>query len=240
MQNVFLSAAWRRLIMLNYPVDPAVLQAHVPKGTELDIWNGVCYVSVVGFMFMDTRLKGFRIPGHINFEEINLRFYVRRNDPVTGWKRGVVFIREIVPRPAIAWVANTIYGEHYDRRNMFHRWHDEPEHLEVEYAWQEKGRWQSFGVRAEPAAVPLKAGSEAEFITEHYWGYARRGAERTVEYQVEHPAWRMHPIKAWHCDLDFGMAYGSDFSHLGKEAPMSIFLAEGSEVVVRGRKFLQC
>ncbi len=239
MQNIYLSAAWRRLLMLNYRVDPAILQTHVPAGTELDIWNGTCYVSVVGFMFMNTRIKGIRVPGHVNFEEINLRFYVRRNDPATGWKRGVVFIREIVPRPAIAWVANTIYREHYDWRPMAHRWQDTADEIEVLYAWREKGAWQSFGVQADAETVPLKAGSEAEFITEHYWGYARRGDAQTIEYQVEHPSWRMHPIRNWHCEIDFEKAYGSAFAHLSKEEPASIFLAEGSDIVVRERNLLK-
>ena len=112
----FLTAEWRRLVFLNYRIDPAVLQPFVPAHTELDIWNGTCYVSLVGFMFLDTRVKGIQIPFHVDFEEINLRFYVRRNDPALGPKRGVVFVSEIVPKPAIAWVANGIYKEHYSWR----------------------------------------------------------------------------------------------------------------------------
>ncbi len=238
MQNIFLSAAWRRLLMLNYRVDPETLQPYLPAGTELDIWNGSCYVSLVGFMFMDTRIKGIRFPWHANFEEINLRFYVRRHDPVAGWKRGVVFISEIVPRPAIAWVANIVYREHYRWRPMTHRWQETADQLEVEYAWLEAGRWQSFAVQAERAAVDLKAGSEAEFITEHYWGYSRRDGGGTLEYQVEHPRWRMHPIRAWHCDVDFGKAYGPAFADLTGAEPLSVFLAEGSEVAVRDRVLL--
>lgn len=239
MQNIFLSAAWRRLLMLNYRVEPEILQPYLPAGTELDIWNGTCYVSLVGFMFLDTRIKGIRFPWHVNFEEINLRFYVRRHDPVLGWKRGVVFISEIVPRPAIAWVANIVYREHYHWRPMTHRWQETAGQLEVEYAWLQTGRWQSFAVQADLAAVDLKAGSEAEFITEHYWGYSRRDGGGTLEYQVEHPRWRMHPIRAWHCDVDFGKAYGPAFAGLTASEPLSVFLAEGSEVAVRDRMLLR-
>ncbi len=235
-KNAFLSARWRRLVLLNYSVKPDILKPFLPAHTELDIWNDTCYVSVVGFMFLDTRVKGLKIPFHVNFEEINLRFYVRRLDPVSGeWKRGVVFVREIVPKPAIAWVANTIYRENYRAYRMWHNWKEQDGQLEVEYAWKQGGRWHSFGVQADNAPVDLKEGSEAEFITEHYWGYARHGEHRTVEYQVAHPRWQVYPITSWHCNVDFGMAYGPAFAFLAETEPLSVFLAEGSEVEVLGR-----
>lgn len=194
MSPTFLTAEWRRLALFNYRVEPEILKPYLPAQTEPDIWNGVCYVSLVGFMFLDTRIKGVKFPWHSDFEEINLRFYVRRHDPVLGWKRGVVFISEIVPKPAIAWVANTIYKEHYAVRPMRHLWEAAGDNLRVEYFWRHAGRWQGFGVQTNGPAMDMKAGSEAEFITEHYWGYSRRDAERTIEYQVEHPRWQVYPI----------------------------------------------
>lgn len=236
----FLTAQWRRLILFNYRVEPHMLQSYLPAGTELDIWNGTCYASVVGFMFLDTRLKGLKIPFHVNFEEINLRFYVRRLDPDSGeWKRGVVFVREVVPKPAISLVANMIYGERYRAHRMWHFWEENETELNVEYAWKQAGRWHSFGVKAENVPTDLKTGSEAEFITEHYWGYARRTDRQTVEYQVEHPRWQVYPIQAWHCDIDFAAVYGQAFAPLNGAEPVSMFLAEGSEVRVLGRKLLQ-
>ena len=235
----FLSAAWRRLVLLNYAVDPETLQPYLPAHTELDFWNGTCYASLVGFMFENTRVRGLKIPFHINFEEINLRFYVRRNDPELGWKRGVVFIREIVPKPAIVWVANTLYRERYVARKMWHRWLEPPGSLEVEYAWKEGNSWEAFGVQAENKPVDIKPDSEAEFITEHYWGYARWDENQTMEYQVEHPRWQVYPVHSWHCRVDFGTVYGPAFSGLTKAEPLSIFLAEGSEIVVRKGQLIQ-
>lgn len=239
MQSVFLAAEWRKLVLLNYRVDPDILRPYLPAHTELDFWNDTCYVSVVGFRFLNTRIKGVKFFGHVNFEEINLRFYVRRHDPVLGWKRGVVFLSELVPRQAIAWVANSLYREHYAVRRMRHRWQETAGQLEVSYGWREGGRWQSFGVQTGPAAIPMLAGSEAEFITEHYWGYSRRDDRRTVEYQVEHPRWQVYPIQAWHCDVDFGRVYGPAFAALNAAEPLSVFLAEGSEVVIRERRIIQ-
>ena len=239
MSAPFLTAEWRRLVLLNYRIEPDILKPFVPAHTELDIWNDTSYVSLVGFMFLNTRLKGVKIPWHVHFEEINLRFYVRRHDPVSGWKRGVVFISEIVPKPAITWVANTIYNEHYICRPMQHVWKEDAQNLQVEYAWRNAGRWNGFGVQAENAPTDLKPGSEAEFITEHYWGYARRDSARTIEYQVEHPRWQVYPIKAWHCEVDFGKVYRPTFAHLAEAEPLSVFLAEGSDVTVLDRKIIK-
>lgn len=229
----FLTAAWRRLVLLNYKIEPEKLLPYLPAHTELDFWNDSCYVSLVGFMFQNTRVRGLKIPFHVNFEEINLRFYVRRNDPELGWKRGVVFIREIVPKPAIAWVANTLYRERYVARRMWHRWEEVQDQLEVEYGWREGRNWQSFGVQADAAPMDLKLDSEAEFITEHYWGYAPWDKIRTMEYQVEHPRWQVYPVQSWHCRVDYGAVYGAAFAELNDAEPLSIFLAEGSDIIVR-------
>src|ERR1044072_8762987 len=107
----FLSAEWRNLAIANYAVGPGILEKSLPAKTELDYWQNTCYISLVGFMFLETKLKGFKIPFHVNFEEINLRFYVKYKDENQVWKRGVVFIKEIVPKPALAFIANTIYKE---------------------------------------------------------------------------------------------------------------------------------
>jgi uncharacterized protein YqjF (DUF2071 family) len=165
---VFLTAAWRHLVMLNYEVPPALLAERVPRGTELDDWNGVTCVSMVGFRFLDTRVLGIPIPFHRDFNEVNLRFYVRRKGP-EGWRRGVVFVREIVPRAAIAWVARTLYNEPYLALPMRHR--VDPEGTgTVEYGWHRNGAWARLGATVHGAPAPMEAGSEAEFITEHYWG----------------------------------------------------------------------
>ncbi|HKD03053.1 MAG TPA: DUF2071 domain-containing protein, partial [Terriglobales bacterium] len=118
--GVFLKADWRNLAMLNYEVEPSVLAAFVPAGTELDRWNGRLFVSLVGFRFLRTRVWGLPIPLHCNFDEVNLRFYVRRMEG-SEIRRGVVFIREIVPRRAIATVARNLYGERYVALPMRHR-----------------------------------------------------------------------------------------------------------------------
>lgn len=238
MQNPFLSAEWRRLLMLNYAVNPEVLLPYLPAGVELDWWNETCYVSLVGFRFLNTKVKGIGFPGHRNFPEINLRFYVKYQDPELGWKRGVVFLRELVPVPAITFVANTLYREQYKTVPMQYRWTETEQNLEVEYSWKQKGQQHSFSATALPQAEDMPAGCEAEFITEHYWGYARWDAQRTMEYAVEHPRWQTYAVQNFLCQLDFGAAYGQEFAFLNDLQPLSVFLAEGSAIQVGKGHFI--
>jgi len=234
----FLTAEWRKLAIANYAVDPGLLQPYLPAGTELDIWDGRCYLSLVGFMFQNTKLLGARVPFHSNFEEVNLRFYVRYPDAGI-WKRGVVFIREIVPRFALAFVANTIYNENYVALAMSHQWKETEHQREVEYSWKVKGMWQSFSVTAERELLEIDVASETEFITEHYWGYARYNERVTNEYEVRHPRWHHYPVLDHRVKVDFGLTYGDRFSLLNHEAPVSVMLAEGSEISVHRKRVIR-
>jgi uncharacterized protein YqjF (DUF2071 family) len=198
---------------------------------ELDLYEGVCYVSLVAFMFQKTRILGIPVPFHINFEEVNLRFYVRKNTP-EGWRRGVVFVKEIVTKPAIAIVARTIYREPYVTMPMRYAWSYGEDNLEVTYLWKSKKHWYEFSVEAASRAVPIEVGSVEEFITEHYFGYTRWDAQITKEYGVEHPRWEVYPVQSHQIKVDFEALYGSEFAFLNAQDPTSVLLAEGSEVRV--------
>ena len=229
----FLTANWRYLAMLNYAIDPKILEPRVPPGTELDYERGRTFVSVVGFLFLDTRLLGFPIPRHRDFEEVNLRFYVRRKN-IDGWRRGVAFIRELVPRPAIAVTARVFYGEPYSALPMRHNIVHRDDELSVEYGWRRGKKWESIAMTAAGAPQGSAAGSHEEFITEHYWGYTARGAECS-EYRVEHPRWKTWPAMTWKLEADVGTLYGNQFVQALAAPPVSAFIAEGSYVEMQRR-----
>jgi uncharacterized protein YqjF (DUF2071 family) len=223
----FLTARWHNLIMANYEVSPELLQKRVPNGTSLDFHDGKCFVSLVGFMFLDTKVLGIPVPFHVNFEEVNLRFYVKR-ETADEVRRGVCFVKEIVPRTAISFVARTLYGEPYETWQMSHR----DTETEVSYSWSKSGVQNRLHVEvAENLGVPAPD-SEGEFIIEHYWGYTKRGGNRTDEYKVEHPKWELFGVNYAEIDVDFFRCYGKEFSFLSKQEPASILLAKGSEISV--------
>jgi uncharacterized protein len=230
--RVFLSAEWRNLAMLNYEVEPGLLEGYVPRGTELDRFGGKTYVSVVGFQFLRTRIFGFLpIPFHTNFDEVNLRFYVRRREG-TMLKRGVVFIREIVPRSAIAMVARIAYGEKYVRRPMRHEVRRDGPKIQAKYEWRSSGAWNGINAMTTGAASLPAEGSLEQFITEHYWGYSAQREGGSVEYEVRHEPWRV-----WNCasagfEGDAGELYGVELARIVSGKPDSTFLAEGSAVEV--------
>lgn len=237
MARTFLDAEWRKLAMANYAIDPSLLKKYLPYKTELDLWNNTCYVSLVGFMFLDTRLLGIKMPFHTNFEEVNLRFYVRYLDD-GEWKRGVTFIKEIVPKSALTFIANTVYGEKYETMPMRHSWTLTEDRLIVEYAWKKKS-WNSFKVTTVIQSSLVEKNSGEEFITEHYWGYTQLSSTKTSEYGVEHPTWQVYQAIDSQIDVDFGDVYGNDFAFLKNEKPKSVFLAEGSEIVVKSGSVIQ-
>jgi len=237
MATTFLKAEWRRLAMANYSVDPELLKPLLPLHTELDTWNGTAYVSLVGFLFVNTKVRGLKIPFHVNFEEVNLRFYVKYNDN-GEWKRGVVFLKEIVPRRALSIVANTIYGEAYETMPMAHSVKKTDVTLEIGYSWKKNDNWHSFEVIADPTPAEMAENSEEEFITEHFWGYTKRRKGYTSEYGVEHPRWKVYPVKEFKIAVDFAAVYGDYFGFMQELEPVSVFLAEGSEVLVKGGRRL--
>lgn len=218
--------------MANYEVSPEILETRIPNGTSLDFNEGKCFVSLVGFMFLDTRVLGLPIPFHINFEEVNLRFYVKR-ETADETRRGVVFVKEIVPRLAIAMVADLVYGEPYECWKMSHTRTEK----EVGYTWRKGDSVNQIKVEIdENIGVPAE-NSHGEFIIEHYWGYTKRGANRTDEYKVEHPKWELFSVGNVEINVDFGKTYGEKFAFLSDEKPYSILLAKGSEIAVyKGEK----
>jgi uncharacterized protein len=232
MPRTFLTAEWRKLIMAQYAVDPATLAHCLPPGVELDLFQGRCYVSLVGFLFDRVRVKGLAIPFHTRFEEVNLRFYVARTDPNGTRRRGVVFIREFVPRAAITLIANSLYEEPYATLPMSHSIVATPDSLAVKYAWSHHRIGQSMAVEASPTPQPIEPGSEEEFITEHYWGYSKRSRGNTSEYGVQHPRWSVYPIRNFTIEADLAALYGPAFASLNAQQPASVLLAEGSEVSV--------
>ena len=236
-ERIVLSAEWRDLLMLNYEADPGCLRKYVPAGTELDSFAGKTYVSLVGFRFCRTKLLGsVPIPFHTEFEEINLRFYVKRRE-ANEFRRGVVFIAEIVPKRAISLTARLFYNENYVRRPMTHRVRINESQMEVEYSW--KSGNEQCKLEADASGMPSlpSEGSLQQFITEHYWGYSRQPDGRTTEYHVAHVPWRVWNATHANFSGDPSDLYGDELSQVLTKAPASAFIADGSPVeVMRGNK----
>jgi len=236
LSSTFLTAEWHSLAMLNYEVDPCLLVNFVPPGTELDCWHGKTFISLIGFRFLKTRVYGISFPFHRNFDEVNLRFYVRRkvgNDV----RRGVVFVREIVPRRIIAAAARIFYNERYLAFPMFHRIQSDSSSRFVEYGWKFKHSWNKISLTAQGNGKLPENDSLEKFITEHYWGYAAQNDGGCIEYQVQHPQWKVWTTQDARFNGSMEDVYGRELNAVLSRPPVSAFLAEGSAVSVgRGRK----
>lgn len=232
MKAHFLRAEWNNLVMANYVVPKELLLPFVPYKTELDYFADEAYVSLVGFMFLNTKVFGISIPLHENFEEVNLRFYVKYNDH-GNWKRGVVFIKEIVPKRAISFVANNLYGENYATMSMNHFHRDTGENLEAGYEWNFKGKWNKINATAKKRSNKIIENSCECFFADHYWGFTKYSDTKTYYYVVEHPVWETFKVVSYSIDCDFGALYGEEFSFLNNEKPKSVLMTKGSQINLR-------
>jgi len=225
-----INAKWKKLLLVNYPVNKELLEPYLPHHTEFALWNNSCYVSLVGFLFLDVKLGGIPIPMHTNFVEINLRFYVRRrtNDE---WRYGVVFLKEIVGLPLVTYVANNFFKEHYDTMPVGYDIARKSDELKVEYRWKKK-EWNSIRILSEPEKIPMEEKSREDFFTTQHWGYTKLRSGSTREYSVIHPKWDIYKTKEYSINVDYGRVFGDQFNFLSNQKPDSAFLAEGSEITL--------
>jgi uncharacterized protein YqjF (DUF2071 family) len=223
MSKTFLRAAWRNLILANYVIDPSLLKKYLPCKTELDTFNNEHYVSLVAFMFQNVKVRGIAFPFHTNFEEVNLRFYVRYKEN-NVWKRGVVFMKEIVPRRMISFIANTLYDEKYATHKMKHAWFENETELFVNYEWKVGKGWNHLSCVVERNPAAIIENSAEEFITEHYWGYTFINDSCTGVYEVQHPKWRIHKVKSYNIICTTKELYGEAFEETLHQSQNLFFL----------------
>ncbi len=228
--RAFLTASWRHLCLLNYPVDPGLLEPRLPPGLTLDLYDGRPYVSLVAFDFLDTRVLGVPWPGYRRFPEINLRYYVRHGD-----RRGVAFVREYVPGRLVAWMARALYNEPYRRAPMESDVALEGDGITVRHRLM-VGGVQSLTVRAAgPPTVP-PPDSRAHFFKEHSWGFGHSRRGRLLTYEVRHPVWAVWRDATAALDWDWGAVYGPEWAGLNGVEPASVVLAEGSPIAVAPKR----
>jgi len=228
---IFLKAQWRNIIMANYPVPETLLMPFLPKGVELDLFQGKAYVSLVGFMFQNIKLFNIPVPWFGNFEEINLRFYVKKTEGEIV-KRGVVFISETAPYRAVAWLANKMYKEHYRVVSAQHTWLSKDNFKYIQYKWFLNNKWNSIDVKAFELKTKMLAGSFENFIFEHYYGYTKINATITEQYSIKHPSWMINAVVESKVSCDFDEMYGKEFGFLSSLQPEATFLAEGSSIQI--------
>ena len=239
-EKPFLTAEWRDLIILTWTVDASVLRPLLARGTELDTWKGDAVASVVAFDFSETRVHGLAVPFHTRFPEVNLRFYVRRKLPDGTWRRGVSFVKEMVPHALIATAARRLYGEPYEALPMNRvAVPDAPltdpaavATRSLVYEWKRDGEWERVLALLTAPPRPMRGDSVEEFLAEQEWGYTRRVDKPTLEYRVVHPRWRITPVTDCYIEADVASLFGRSFSDALSAPPLSTFVAEGSAVSV--------
>ena len=228
-----LTCEWRKLAFANYKVPAELVEKHLPAHTRLDYFNGNCLVSLVGFQFKNVEAAGIKVPFHTDFEEINLRFYVKRFDGAK-WRKGTVFISEIADKPVLSTLANTLFRENYTTVPTRQEIEEDEESLKAAYFWQLNGEWQHISVKSNRLAGPVPDDSESKFIMDRPFGYGELNEKETNEYHVSHADWHTYTVEEYSIKVDFAKQFGAEWSMLSSATPHSVILAEGSTVSVEG------
>jgi uncharacterized protein YqjF (DUF2071 family) len=223
----FLSAKWVNLILISYQIDPAILAPYLPTSGQVDTYQGKTFVSLVAFQFRDTRIMNWKIPFHVNFPEVNLRFY----GTVNG-QRGAIFLKELVPKPIVAYVAKMAYNEPYYYCAIKDRVSENAEDITAIYSLQKGGH--SFMISAKARNQPFTPPKESleHFLKEHCRGYGKTRDGRTLAYTVSHTVWPIYPIEQFHSNIDYGFLYGPEWAFLNNQEPYNLTFAEGSTIKV--------
>lgn len=235
--KVFLKANWLRLASANYVVDPAILQKHIPKGTQLESFEGKHYVSLVAFRYSKTRLLNVRVPFHHLFEEINLRFYLKREISKGNWRSEVAFTKLFFPKKTLTFVAKHIYKENYETLRMRHSWLEKENHLHTSYGLH-KNSWHDFEIESEKESVRADIDTPEFFFSKQFWGTSQIDHTSSTVYEIEHPDWEVFKVKNSKISFDFQTVFGDDFKHLTHMKPESVHLFKGSEVIVNKKKII--
>jgi uncharacterized protein YqjF (DUF2071 family) len=236
MASTFLTGEWRKLVMVNYSIDPQLLKPFIPFGTTINFWKNNCYVTLAGFMFCNIRAKHIMIPFNTSTEKINLRFYVLPLQAAQQ-ERGVVFIKEIVSKPILAWGANLFYKERYSVMPVKHRWGKIEGKQHVLYRWKYH-QWNTLKLSTYLHPIDLIPETEEEFICLQPRGYTKVNETKTYRYEVLHPSWQIYPVTNYDLNVDFKGLYGDAFAFLKYQKPSSVILAEGSKVSIKMREDL--
>lgn len=228
-----LTCQWRKLAFFNYIVSPEIIEKYLPRHTEIDFFNGQCFVSLVGFQFKDVAIEGIKVPFHTDFEEINLRCYVRHFDG-QGWRQGTVFLSEIADKRLLTALANSLYNENYRTMPTKHSQKEAPQGNQYGYYWKSENQWQQMEVSTATRPVSVDPESETAFLIHKLWGYGKHNEQQTNQYQIDHPLWQVYPVQQYSLEVDFSKIFGPEFAHLKGRKPHSVILAEGSPINVIG------
>lgn len=235
--RIFLRANWLRLASANYVIDPSILEKHIPSGAVLEAHNGKHFVSLVAFRYSETRLLNVRVPYHNTFEEINLRFYVKREIAPGNWRSEVAFTKLFFPKTALSLIAKHIYKENYETKNMRHKWSENENELFTSYGLK-KNRWHDFELVSDKKSSLIGSNSSEYFFSKHYWGTTKINSKSSTIYKIDHPIWESHKVLSSKISFDFNTVFGDEFKHLTNTEPDSTHLFNGSEVLVHKRKIV--
>lgn len=229
----FLTAVWSDICSATFAAPPSLLRERVPDPLELETRNGDAFVSLVAFDFEETTFWKVGWPGFRAFPAVHMRFYVRFDG-----HRGVMFLRELVPQPFVAWLAGVFFHEPYESTPMESRVVRPDGRIEARYEWSYSGSIHRMQMRAPDEPGLPDDDSDERLFTQPRYGFGTDASGDPIAYELEHSDWEIFPVESYKLDVDWGEVFGHDWAFLGERTPMSVALAAGSEVEVYSKRSL--
>jgi uncharacterized protein YqjF (DUF2071 family) len=176
--------SWRNLLFAHQPLAPDILGALVPRGLEIDTFDGTGWVTLIPFEIRASRPAGVPRALSVNFLEVNLRTYVRG----PGGEPGIYFFSLEASSRLAAAGARLAYGLPYFAATIER--HQDPDGATIRYASRRRGSGAALAATwtVGPEAGTAALGSLDHFLIERYVLFAAR-AGRIYRARVRHRAY---------------------------------------------------
>ncbi|HVW25034.1 MAG TPA: DUF2071 domain-containing protein [Polyangiaceae bacterium] len=211
--------SWHDLLFLHYRADADRLASTIPRGLELDTFDGAAFVSVVPFRMTNVGPRGLNfLPRVSAFPELNVRTYV-----TAGGRPGVWFYSLDAASALAVEAARAFFHLPYLRASMKcdrddAGWvHYESERVDA------RGRAARFRARYRALGSPRRAAPRSleEFLTDRYCLYAADRAGRVHRGHIHHVPW---PLRDAQLEVDVDTMTEAAGLFVGREAPVLHFV----------------
>lgn len=227
----FLKAQWKELTLVNFALEPDFLINILPVGLDPDLLHGKAYASLVAFDFESIRVGGIPWPGYTQFPELNLRVYVRCSE---AGRRGVFFIRELIPGKIPTAIARVAYNEPYSACPLTRSHQALVNGAQVQRTdWIWKGAPNYLEVEVGPETMMPATDEDANWFKEQEWGFGHSRLGELLRYHVTHPRWMVRKVHRCDYEVDWLGLYGPIWARqLEGAEPDSLMHCIGSEIAV--------
>jgi len=182
-----MTQTWNDVLMAHWPIPRADVRCRVPWTFDLDLFDGMAWVSVVAFHMTNVAPRGIpSIPGLSAFPELNVRTYVRLDD-----QPGVYFFSlDATSRWAVGAARRLLNLPYHTALITLVQSRSSVRYESVRRSAPEAAFKAVYGPLG--AAAPARPGTLGHFLTERYCLYNQYSDGRSYKLDIHHRPWPLH------------------------------------------------